>query len=161
MSTSPNSPPGPERPVVAPHSPAEATSALSRRGRAARWSLALAAGALLLLALVHGGGYVAASIAVANSGLKPLYQEAFRALWLGFSLQAAVLAGVLGLAALRPNAVSRAVAGICGLLPILNAALMLRFLGGAFTSALLVATATLVIVGMALQPSRGGAGGRS
>ena len=127
------------------------------RERAAAWALAFAALALLGIALLHGTGYVAASIAVSNSGLSATYQETFRSLWLGFALQAAMLAGVLGLAALRPAAVSRAVVGICGLLPIVTVALMQRSSGGTFTGLLLLVATGLVLAGMILQPSRASA----
>ncbi len=124
------------------------------RERAAAWALGLAALSLLGIALVHGAAYVTASIALANSGLSPAYKEAFGSLWLGFSLQATVLAGVLGLAALRPSSVSRAVVGICGLLPVLSVALLQRSLGGTISGFLLAVACALVLAGMVLQPSR-------
>jgi len=122
------------------------------RERLAAWLLWLAAACLLLVAIVHAAGYLTASIAVANSGLEPWLRKAFRALWLGFSLQAALVALVLGIAGWRPRAISPPVLAICGLMPVLSGVLLFWFLESVFGVALSLLAALGLLAGTALAP---------
>ncbi len=128
------------------------SSAFGFRSKLARFLLL--GGALLLFAVtvLHSAGYVTTSIAVANSGLAPELKAAFKALWLGFSLQALVTALVVGVAAIWPRSVSSAVLLICALLPTLNAALLINFLGSFWGGLILALGAVLVLAGTALRP---------
>ncbi len=123
------------------------------RQKAAAYALYGASACLFLVAAMHGAGYVAASIAVKNSGLSPFFQNAFRALWLGFSLQALVIGGILLIAAMRPRSVSRAVLILCGLLPLISGALLALYLESVVGSLALVAAAALIVAGAALRGS--------
>lgn len=130
-----------------------ATSTLTGfRSKLAR--LLLLGGALLLLAVtaLHSAGYVTAAIALANSSLAPDLKAAFKGLWLGFSLQGLVTALVVGVAAIWPRSVSSAVLLICALLPTLNAALLINFLGSFWGGLILALGAVLVLAGTALRP---------
>lgn len=126
--------------------------ALGFRSKLAR--LLLLGGALLLLAVtvLHSAGYVTAAIALANSSLAPDLKAAFKGLWLGFSLQGLVTALVVGVAAVWPRSVSSAVLLICALLPTLNAALLINFLGSFWGGLVLALGALLVLAGTALRP---------
>ncbi len=110
------------------------------------------AAVLFVVTLHHATGYVTASIAVVNSGLTPDLQRSFRALWLGFSLQALVTALVVLIAALWPRSISAPVLLICALLPALNSALLFSYRGSLAGGSLLGLGALLVIAGAALRP---------
>lgn len=116
--------------------------------------LLLLGGALLLFAVtvLHSAGYVTAAIALANSSLAPELKAAFKGLWLGFSLQGLVTALVVAVAAIWPRSVSSAVWLICALLPTLNAALLINFLGSFWGGLVLALGALLVLAGTALRP---------
>lgn len=120
--------------------------------KVSRWLLFGGALVLFVVTLYHATGYVTASIAVANSGLTPDLKQAFRALWLGMSLQALITALVVLIAALRPWSVSRPVLLICALLPGLSAALLFSYRGSLVGASLLALGALLVVAGAALRP---------
>lgn len=144
-------------PVLPPDpvpSPAALTPQAPFRERLATAALVLAALLLLAVAVFHFTGYFTASLAAQNSGLSPWFQQAFRALWLGFSLQGVVLGLVVLLAALRPRWVSPPVAVICGLLPVVNGILLFHFLASALGTSVLILTALLLVTGAALRPGR-------
>lgn len=117
-----------------------------------RWCLFVAAGCLALAAVFQLGSYVAASVAVANSGLRPELQQSFRALWLGSALQSVLLAGVFALAGFRPGWVSRPVVVLCGLLPIASAALFFTLVGSGWGQALSGLAALAVAIAALLWP---------
>lgn len=126
--------------------------ALGFRSKLARLLLLGGAVILLLVAVLHTFGYVTTAIAVSNSGLSPELKSAVKALWLGFSLQAAVMGLVILIAAWKPSSVSSAVLLICALLPTLNAALLFKFVGSFYGAVMLAAGAVLVLVGTVLRP---------
>jgi hypothetical protein len=119
--------------------------------KVSRWLLFGGAIVLFVVTLYHAAGYISASIAVNNSGLSPDLKQAFRALWLGMSLQALITALVVLIAAFRPWSVSRPVLLICALLPGLSAALLFSFRGNLVGASLLALGALLVIAGAALR----------
>jgi hypothetical protein len=122
------------------------------RLRASRALLFCGGVALLIVAIYHAAGYVTTSIAVGNSGLSVELRDQFKALWLGFSLQALITALVVFAGALRPQSISAAVLLICALLPGLNAAVLFRYVGSTFGPILLLLSTCLVIAGAALRP---------
>ncbi len=148
--TNPSAPgPGPAPAPLAPPKP----SGPGFRARWTRYLLSAAAACLLLVSLLHAGGYAVASIAVANSGLKPEYQAMFRGLWMGFSVQALVVAAILAISAFRPNAVSRPAMVLCGLLPMIGGAMVAWSLASPVASVLLIGASLLVVAGALLRPS--------
>lgn len=112
-----------------------------------RWCLWVAAGCLAAAAIFELASYVTASIALANSGLKPELQQAFRALWLGAALQSLLLAAIFAVAGWRPGAVSRPVILLCGLLPIASSALYFTLAGSGWGQSLSGLAAVAVLVG--------------
>lgn len=145
----------PTRPAADPVPPPTPPSPLSSPGfrvRSAHWLLGGASACLLLLAVIHAGGYAVAGIAISNSGLKPVYQATFRGLWLGFSLQALVVAAILALAALRPAAISRSVIVLCGLMPLVSGAILASTLESPAASLLLIGASVLVVAGALARP---------
>jgi len=103
--------------------------------------------ALLVAAAVHAIGYVTTSIAIANSGLKPEVQQAFRSLWYGYLLQLVVIAGVLLVAALRAGSVAKSVVLILALLPLLNATLLFAYDVSKGAASLMGLGSVLVLLG--------------
>ena len=123
------------------------------RLRAARAVLATAAGCLLVIALLHASGYFFAKVPTEYSGVKSEYHAVFRGLRLGSAVQALIVAVILGLAAVRPNAVSSPVIVLCGLLPLVGTAMVAWSTSNAVGSILLAVTALLVVAGALLRPS--------
>lgn len=100
-------------------------------------------GCMVGAALVIGGvaiyfafAYVATSIAVGSSGLKPFYQQSVRAMWLAFCAQLGLLAVVLLYAAGRPRGISRQMVTVLALMPMLSTVMLFWFaasrIGGLF-----------------------------
>lgn len=119
---------------------------------ASRLLLAGGAFGLLIVAVYHTAGYITTALAIANSSLQYEMQQSFKALWLGFSLQALITALVVLVGALRPHAISAAVLLICALLPSLNAAVLFHFVGSFFGAIVLAVSGLLVILGAAVRP---------
>ena len=136
-----------------PAAPAAPAPAEAFRLRAARAVLATAAGCLLVIALLHASGYFFAKVATEYSGVKSEYHAVFRGLRLGSAVQALIVAVILGLAAVRPNAVSSPVIVLCGLLPLVGTAMVAWSTSNAVGSILLAVTALLVVAGALLRPS--------
>jgi hypothetical protein len=107
------------------------------------------AGCLLLIAAIHAAGYAAVALAVRNSGLTPWFHGAFRALWLGYSLQLAVIAAILAAAGWKPGSVSKAVTILCGLLP-LPSGLLLAHANDSLVTTIAFLLAAVLIVGGAI-----------
>ena len=118
----------------------------------AAYLLFAGAAVLLLLAAIHGAGYAAVGLAVRNSGLTPWFQGAFRALWLGYSLQLTVIALILAAAAWKPGSVSRAVTILCGLLPLPTGLLLASSTDSAFTTGAYLVVVVLTLAGALLVP---------
>jgi hypothetical protein len=134
---------------AAPASPSTAP----RPGRpVSSYLLFTGAGGLLLLAAIHGAGYAAVVLASRNSGLTPWFQGAFRALWLGYALQLAVIAAILAAAAWKPGSVSRAVTILCGLLPLPTGLLLANANDSLATTVVYLVVALLTVSGALLAP---------
>lgn len=124
------------------------------RDRVAYYLLLTAGVCLLVVAVFHFAGYAAASLAVANSGLTPFFKQSFRALWLGFSFQSLLVAGIVLLAAFRPRAISKPVVMIGGLLQILDAALFFWYLESTVVPVILALAALCIVIGVAITPDK-------
>lgn len=124
-------------------------------GKVFRWCLFVAATCLALDGTFQLVGYVKAAVAVTNSGLEPLLQRSFRALWLGAALQSFVLATVFAVAGWRPAWISRPVVVLCGLLPIASSALFFSLVGSGAGQILAALAALAVLVGAMLWPRPG------
>src|SRR5690606_1192459 len=82
-----------------------ATEADMNGRRVFRWCMVGAALIIGGVAVYFAFAYVATSIAVGNSGLKPFYQQSVRAMWLAFCAQLGLLAIVLLYAAAHPRGI--------------------------------------------------------
>lgn len=110
---------------------------------------------MLLAAVFHLVGYATATLGLDNSSLVPELKSSFRALWFGVSLQDAVIALLLVLAAVRPASVSSAAVVLCSLLPLLQGTLLFVLAGSTVNLWLTGAAAVLAIAGVALLGGRG------
>ncbi len=118
-----------------------------------RWAMLIAATALLIVGLFYLIRFWDASIAFANSGMQPFYRQTARALWLGFCLQAGLLAVLFSIAALHPRAISRPMLVICGLMPICQGVLMLTLMHSLLGLAALTIATLALLTGAMLWPS--------
>jgi hypothetical protein len=133
-------------------SPGSLTTAPSVRRPISSYLLFAGAGCLLLIAAIHGAGYAAVALAVRNSGLSPWFQDSFQALWLGYSLQLALIAGILAAAAWKPGTVSKSVTILCGLLPLPSGLLLARYNASFGTTVAFLVAAVLTISGALFTP---------
>src|SRR5512140_32942 len=115
-------------------SPGTVAATPSARRPVSSCLLFASAGCLLLIAAIHGAGYAAVALAVRNSGLSPWFQDSFQALWLGYSLQLALIAAILAAAAWKPGTVSKSVTVLCGLLPLPSGLLLAHYNGSSGTT---------------------------
>lgn len=118
-----------------------------------RYSMLIGAFALLGVAAFYFATYLGLSIAVRNSGLTAFYRQTILAMWLAFCLQACLLGALYALVAFKPRAISRPVIVICGLLPMVEAAMMLSYTGSLVAMTLLAVAALFVLLGALLWPS--------
>ena len=133
--------------------PPASRTAASLPGRpVSSYVLFAGAGCLLLVAAIHAAGYAAVMLAVRNSGLTPWFQGCFRALWLGYALQLAVIAAILAAAAWKPGSVSRAVTILCGLLPLPTGLLLASYNDSLPTTVAYLVVAVLTVAGALLTP---------
>ena len=115
------------------------------RNRAAHLLLIAAAVLLAAIGLVLAAAFVDADIAVSNTGLETWLKNAIKALWIGFLLQALVVAALFVLAAFRQEILSPAALLAAGLLPLVSALLVFWFMGSYVgTFAVAVAGAALI-----------------
>lgn len=124
------------------------------RFKAYRFCMLVGAAALIAVALYYFGRYaVVLSVALDNSGLGTSLLASIRALWLAFAFQALLIGLMYALVAFRPQAVSREVIVLLGLLQLVEAGLLFVFAGSLVMGLLLVAVAVCVMVGAVLWPS--------
>lgn len=124
------------------------------RFKAYRFCMLVGAAALIAVALYYFGRYaVVLSIALGNSGVAASLQATIRALWLAFAFQALLIGLMYALVAFRPQAVSREVIVLFGLLQVVEAGLLFVFAGSLVMALLLVAVAVFVMIGAVLWPS--------
>ncbi len=117
-----------------------------------RWLIIGAGIVLVATAALHTAGYPSVSSTMLASGLNADLVAALRALWLMFSAQLVVLAIVVILARSVPG--GKRIVLACALIPAVDAALLLRFVGVfAGTLGLAMATVLLVLGGLLWQES--------
>jgi hypothetical protein len=119
-----------------------------------RYCMLIGALALGGVAVFYFTNYVVLSIALANNGLQPFLKQSVRALWLAFACQALLIALLYALVAWRPQAVSREVIVLFGLMQLVEAVLLLSFAGSMVAAILLIAAAVFVLLGSVLWPRR-------
>lgn len=122
------------------------------RDKAFRWCMLIGAAALAGVAVFYFVNYVVLAIALGNSGVQPFLQHSIRAMWLTFGCQSLLIAALYALVAWKPQAVSRAVVLLLGLLQLVEAILLFHFAGSGTIALLLVVTAVCVLLGAALWP---------
>jgi hypothetical protein len=101
-------------------------------------------------ALFHASGYLGIARALEASSVKPFIGSAFKGLWLMFSAHLIVL-GLVVLAASR-SASGKRVILLCALIPVVDTALLLTFVGVFVGTALLAIAALLLLTGGLLLP---------
>lgn len=117
-------------------------------------------GCMVGAALIIGGvaiyfvfAYLATSIAVGNSGLKPFYQQSLRAMWLAFCAQLGLLAVVLLYAAGRPRGISRQMVTVLAFMPMLSTVMLFWFAASRVGGAFLGAAALLMLIAAFAWPT--------
>jgi hypothetical protein len=120
------------------------------RNRAAHILLLAAAVLIAAIGLVLAAAFVDADIAVSNTGLEPWLKNAIKALWIGFLLQALLVAALLVLSAFRQEMLSPVALLAAGLLPLLSALLVFSFMGS-YLGTFAVAVAVVLIAGVLLK----------
>ena len=121
------------------------------RPRAARILLLAAAVLLAAIGIVLAMAFVDADIAVSNTGLETWLKNAIRALWIGFLLQATVVAALFALAAFRQAMLSPAALLATGLLPLLSALLVFSYMGSYLGTLAVAVTGAAFIAGVLLK----------
>jgi len=112
---------------------------------------AIALGAVSLFYFVNYA--VLLSIALDNSGVQKALQASLKALWLAFAFQGLLIGLLYTLVAFRPQAVSREVIVLFGLLQMVEAALLFMFAGSLWIALLLTAAAAFVLCGALMWPT--------
>ncbi len=111
--------------------------------------------ALLGLSIYYFSQYaIVVRIALGNSGLQPEIRDSVRALWLAFSSQGLLIGLLYLLVVYKPEAVSREVIVLLGLMQLVEAVLLLTFAGSKQLALVLVAAAVFVLIGAVLWPPR-------
>lgn len=111
---------------------------------------------LVVIAILHGLGVE--SLGKKLSSLPPDFfiVGAFRAVWLGFSLTALLLALIFAGAALRPLSVQRWVIGILACIPIGSAILIYTYVGSFFGAHLLFLSGVFAVIGSMMNSNSNG-----
>jgi hypothetical protein len=120
-----------------------------------RFCMAIGALALLGVAVYYISQYeIVLRIALDNSSLQPDIKESIRALWLSFAGQGLVIGLLYLLVVYKPQAVSREVIVLFGLIQMVEAVLLLTFSGSRALALVLVAAAVFVLIGAVLWPKK-------
>jgi hypothetical protein len=119
-----------------------------------RYSMLIAAFALLALAIFYFITYAGAVAAVGNSvDMSPFYRNSIQGLWLTFASQSLLFALLYFLVASKPRSVSREVIVICGLLQLVASILIFYFTRSTLAVYLLGFAALFVLIGSVLWPT--------
>jgi hypothetical protein len=124
---------------------------MSRASLASRTLLWVTALALVAIALLHGMGVSSLGAELDAAQLKPFVAGGFRAVWLGFSVTAVLLALVFAGAALRPQFAGRAALTLLALVPIASALLVYHYIGPFAGAHMMMAAGLIGIAGAALR----------
>lgn len=117
-----------------------------------RWCMVGAALIIGGVALYFIFAYVTAAIAIANSGLKPFYQQVARAMWVGYCAQLGVLAAVLLYAAMTPRGISRQVVIVLSLMPMISTVNLFWSAASRAGAVSLAIAAVLMLIGALFWP---------
>jgi len=116
----------------------------ARFERYTRMMLAGAAAILVALAALHGFGFGAIDNLLTHADLPESWRDALRFIWIAYAAHLLLLAAILAYSAGRGHAVPGALLLICGLIPTVDAVLMLLYLGDFIGTSLLGFAAVLV-----------------
>ena len=119
-----------------------------------KFCMLFAAFTLFAVALFYFFSYIAMTIALSNSGLKPFYQQSVKALWLTFGCQALLIGALYAAVSWRPHAVTREVIVLLGLVQLIESLLLLLFAGSPIAAILLGVAAICVLIGAIIWPRR-------
>jgi hypothetical protein len=114
----------------------------------ARYTRMMVGGAALILvaiAVLHATGYFQVRELVAQPSIPEPWREGIRAVWLAYAAHLFLIAGILAYATARPRAVPGPVLVMCGLVPAIDALLLLTFIGGYLGNGLLGLSAVMVL----------------
>jgi len=124
------------------------------RTRTFRVCMLIGALALVAVALYYFVNYaMVLGVALGNSSVQPSLQASIRAMWLAFGSQALLIGLLYTLVAFRPQAVSREVIVLFGLLQLVEAALLFLFAGGLWMAMLLAVASACVLCGALTWPA--------
>ena len=112
--------------------------------RYTRLMLACAAAILVVTAALHGTGFAEIDGHLTHAAMPEIWRAAVRVIWIIYSVHLLLLAALLAYAALPHAAVSSPVLMFCGLVPALDALLLVFYVGGFIATALLGLAAALV-----------------
>jgi len=118
-----------------------------------RWCMVGAALIIGGVAIYFAFAYVATSIALGNSGLKPFYQQSVRAMWLAFCAQLGLLAIVLLYVAARPRGISRQMVTVLAFMPMLSTVMLFWSAASRVGGVLLGVAALLMLVAAFTWPT--------
>ncbi len=118
----------------------------ARFERYTRMMLAGAAAILVALAALHGFEFGPLEELLTDAGLPDTWRDAMRVVWILYSAHLLLIAAMLAYSAGRSHAVPGALLMICGLIPALDALLMLIYVGD-FIGTLLLGFAAVLIFG--------------
>ena len=124
------------------------------KAKSFRYCMLVGAFALIGVAVYYFFNFVVLSIALGNSGVKEHLQNLIRALWLAFACQTLLIGLLYLLVAFRPQALSREVILLSGLLQLAEAVLLFSFASSNVLAMLLVGAALFVLIGSLVWPKR-------
>jgi hypothetical protein len=122
------------------------------RATSFRYCMMIGAAALAGVALYYAVSYVGVSSALTQSLMVPFYQSSIRALWLAFCIQSLLLAMCFMAVAYRPQAISREIVVIFGLLQLVESVILFALASSTTVVVLLGIAALFVLLGTVLWP---------
>lgn len=114
--------------------------------RYTRLMLAGAAALLVITAALHGTGFPEIDRLVMHAEMAEIWRNALRAVWIIYSAHLLLIAAILMYAAGRTHAVPGPLLMLCGLIPAVDALLLLIYVGG-FIGTLLLGLAAVLVFG--------------
>lgn len=118
----------------------------AKYARYTRLMLVGAAVSLVATAALHGSAVLELERLLTAPAISELARSAFRAVWILYSSHLVLIAAMLAYAAARPGAVTGPLLFICGLVPAIDALVLLAFVG-AFPGNGLLGLATVLVFG--------------
>jgi hypothetical protein len=118
----------------------------ARFERYTRLMLAGAAAILIATAVLHGFGFTRVDSLLSHAEMPETWRDAVRMVWIIYAAHLLLIAAMLAYAAGRSHAVPGALLMICGLIPAIDALLMLIYVGD-FIGSLLLGLAAVLVFG--------------